>query len=839
MANKEREYRKFEQSVERIRLKQLADAQVAQFFIAKTDATKDFLLTDADYRKLLRHVNKGMGPLQSQKLSYVETLLSQYRFFHWFLEFPEVLDEGGFDCVLGNPPFQGGKRISGTNGDRYLLFIKTNFYPANGSVDLVTFFLRRIFHVLKLKGILSLITTNTIAQGDSRIAGIDHIVGKKGEIIFAVKSQKWPGNAAVEISLITIKKGGSQRKRYLNNKEVGEINSYLDSDLQESPKQLAANKGQAYMGSIPLGMGFVLTQDEASDLISTRSNNSRIIFPYLNGEDLNNNVHQVSERWIINFSDWQESYCKENFPECYRIVEEKVKPERMLLKDKGYREKWWQFGRRGVELYKSIQSLSKIIVVARTSKTLAFTRVDSAQVLNANLTVLSLDRYSHLSLLQSSIHNAWAWKYATRLKTDLIYQPTDLFETFPFPQNITIQQERQMETIGEAYHEHRKQLMLGIQLGLTKSYNLFHSNAITVKNIQEKDKQVAALQKHLNNTSNTISFDEAIQGILKFRELHVQMDAAVLNAYGWNDIQLRHDFYEVDYLPENDRIRFTIHPDARKEVLKRLLALNHQIHTKEVALTEASKLLEPKKRRTGKNEKIKQQLSLISMRPETAFAPIYSVQDIARVTKLSAQRIKRWLNKLLAGGYEGFAKEGDRQEDRMLVNFYEMHELIVIYDLRIINKIPLQDILDARTWLKQRFGGNKQEFYPFTQKQVLDVISKAGKQIIFTDDHTGDQITLGKGNSQLNFAFIKDFLKRIVFDNEMVSRLYLSNSQLLAIDPNLAGGRPCTVENEILIDSIKSAFLDCNDVSYVAKTYEISEELVNEALQFDRASVLN
>ena len=45
---------------------------------------------------------------------------------------------------------------------------------------------------------------------------------------------------------------------------------------------------------------------------------------------------------------------------------------------------------------------------------------------------------------------------------------------------------------------------------------------------------------------------------------------------------MRHDFYEVDYLPENDRIRFTIHPDARKEVLKRLLELNHKIHEEEV-----------------------------------------------------------------------------------------------------------------------------------------------------------------------------------------------------------------------------------------------------------------
>ncbi len=168
------------------------------------------------------------------------------------------------------------------------------------------------------------------------------------------------------------------------------------------------------------------------------------------------------------------------------------------------------------------------------------------------------------------------------MKTDLIYQPSDVFETFPFPQNFILQQVQQLETIGETYHEHRRQLMLGMQLGLTKTYNLFHSNAITAQAVNEKDKQVAALQKHLEKMANTISFNEAIQGILKLRELHVQMDKAVLDAYDWNDIAIRHDFYEVDYLPEKDRIRYTINTDARKEVLKRLLELNHKIHEEEV-----------------------------------------------------------------------------------------------------------------------------------------------------------------------------------------------------------------------------------------------------------------
>jgi hypothetical protein len=112
--------------------------------------------------------------------------------------------------------------------------------------------------------------------------------------------------------------------------------------------------------------------------------------------------------------------------------------------------------------------------------------------------------------------------------------------------------------------------MMIMQLGLTKTYNFFHSQYLTSIDIEKQSKQTRVI------------CEKAHLDILKLRELHVQMDQAVLEAYGWQDIQLRHDFYQVDYLPENDNWRYTIHPEARKEILKRLLELNHKIHEEEV-----------------------------------------------------------------------------------------------------------------------------------------------------------------------------------------------------------------------------------------------------------------
>ena len=829
-------------------LKAMADTQVAQFFIPKTATTKDYLMTDADFRLILR----GYKGWQDRKVAKATAVAVDLRFFHWYIEFPEVFREGGFDCVLGNPPFLGGQKLSSSFGDPYLEYIKYQFSPI-GAVDLVTYFFRRIFTIIKKGGFLSLISTSTISQGKAREDGLDMIINQEGAINHAIKSMKWPGVAAVDIALVTITKQAWKRKFILSDREVKTITPYLDdADTSGNSKPLRQNEGKCFQGSIVLGQGFVIIPEIAEMLIKKDPKNKDVLFPYLNGEDLNNNPDQLPNRWVINFFDWTQEEAKK-YPDCFEIIERLVKPERQRWAKDNYGnsivgeyalrkplpEKWWIYGEKRPALYSKIKDLDRVLVHTRVTKTHGFSFLPSNMVFSDATVVIMERKSSAFSHLQSSFHEAWAWKYSSRLKSDRRYLGEDCFQTYPFPKNMILDQEQQLEYIGKCYHEHRRQLMEGMQLGLTKTYNLFHCNAITAQDVNDKDKQVLALQKHLDKTANTISFEEAIQGILKLRELHVQMDETVLDAYSWNDIPLRHDFYEVDYLPENDRVRFTIHPDTRKEALKRLLELNHKIHDEEenAGLLNKPKASDKKPRKTSKPKLSNAQLSF-PMRPETAYAGIYSMQDIHRITKLSTSTIKNWLDRLSADNYEGISHDNTSADQPLLLNFYGIYELIVIHDLRE-NKIPLQDILDARLWLKQRFGGNKPNFYPFASQMVLDTIGKAGKEIIFTDDKTGERRTLGKGNSQLNFDFIKDFLKRIEFAQEMVSRLYLSDSRLLVIDPNLAGGRPCTAANGILIDSIKSMHLASKDTKYIADIYEIPEEAVKDALAFELASSLN
>jgi hypothetical protein len=182
------------------------------------------------------------------------------------------------------------------------------------------------------------------------------------------------------------------------------------------------------------------------------------------------------------------------------------------------------------------------------------------------------------------------------LKQDLQYSPTDCFETFPFPLKAWDLEDRELSKIGLNYHEYRGTLMLSLWLGLTELYNLLHSEEVVgdlnkhFEKRAKKDPQGLQIPEEHRAAALAFTYEEALAGIIELRRLHVEMDSAVLAAYGWHEdgedgpaIDLVHNFYDVETLPENDRTRYTISTEARKEVLKRLLALNHRRAAEEAA----------------------------------------------------------------------------------------------------------------------------------------------------------------------------------------------------------------------------------------------------------------
>ena len=506
--------------------------------------------------------------------------------FHWSLAFPEVFIPGrsGFDAFIGNPPFIGGKRISSISGRAYNSWLAASNPGSNRNADLVAHFFRRTWSMLSQCGGLGFLATNSIAEGDTRQSGLEWMVQDGATIYAAYPSEPWPGRAAVVTSRVHLRRGEWRGPCKIFDNVVDEIGSHLTPGAQPSPEALNKNSGLAFQGSIVLGMGFILDQEIANRMLDADPRNSEVIFPYLNGQDLNSDPQQQPSRCIINFWDWPEERVKEyDLP--FQWILKHVYPERLEKREqksyKGLKSAWWRHLAPRSGLYHAIgrghhfQShpvgwnpeapvLSRVLAVTGVSNTLAFSYVSSKFIYSHATFVFASDQPSVFATLQSNIHAVFAWQHSSRLGSALRYAPTDVLDPFPFP---NIEGAKDLCVLAIELDDLRRKVMIANDFGLTKLYGEMHSPEMSTP---END---------------------------RMRELHREIDRSLANAYGWDDLDLEHDFHKVAYLHEGGRIRFTISEAARMEVLRRLSELNKQRHDEEVEGLKATKSSKSKRSR--------------------------------------------------------------------------------------------------------------------------------------------------------------------------------------------------------------------------------------------------
>ena len=519
--------------------------------------------------------------------------------FHWEIEFPEVFagQRPGFDAIVGNPPFAGKNTLLNGNRPGYLDWLKTLHEGAHGNSDLVAHFFRRAFGLLRKDGCLGLIATNTIAQGDTRASGLTWIVNSKGTIFSATKRLKWPGLAAVVVSVVHIIKGEYSYARRLDGREVEQITSFLfHAGGNDDPIRLVANANQSFTGCIVLGMGFTFDDTdkkgsanslaEMKALIDSDPRNAERIFPYLGGEEVNESPTHAHHRFVVNFGAmplcrdqsiggcWitadevqRKSWLRDghvpcdyplpvaaDWPRLLDLIERRVRPERTRKNARGdyvlrfpMPQRWWQYAEKRPGLTAALAKRKTVLVVPRTSKFPGFTFISARAVTSENL-VSFMMLESGFCVLQCRVHEEWARFTSSTLEDRLGYRPSDCFETFPFPSGF--EQSTELSDMGGSYFRYRQQMMIDSQLGMTATYNRFHAP------------------------------DERDPEILRLRELHAAMDRAVLDAYGWTDIPTDYEFI-LDYEDEDDESsrrkkpwRYRWPDEVRDEVLARLLKLN-------------------------------------------------------------------------------------------------------------------------------------------------------------------------------------------------------------------------------------------------------------------------
>ena len=423
-----------------------------------------------------------------------------------------------------------------------------------------------------------------------------------GEIYQAQRRLRWPGQAAVVVSVVHVHRGPFDGPRRLDNVPTADITAFLfHRGGHEDPARLEANAGKSFQGSIVLGMGFTFDDTDTKGVASTLADRQRLIaadprneeaiFPYIGGEELNTSSTHAHHRYVINFRDYplrrddlgepwatadddrRREWLRRgivpldypepvaaDWPDLLAIVEERVKPEREVKNDGLAREKWWQFLRPRPELHAAITGLERVLAISRVGQQAALAFLPADMDYADSTIVFPFSSYGAYCVLQSRPHEIWARFFGSSMKDDLRYTPSDCFETFPFPE--AWETSPKLEAVGESYYDFRADLMVRHGEGLTRIYNHFHD-----------------------------PYEDAPE-IVTLRNLHAAMDRAVLDAYGWEDIRTDCELL-LDYEIDEDEAgakkkpyRYRWPDEVRDEVLARLLELNAQRAAEEVRFGE-------------------------------------------------------------------------------------------------------------------------------------------------------------------------------------------------------------------------------------------------------------
>lgn len=537
-------------------VRQMGDLVVSAFF-ERDNPKARLALRAAHFAHVQRWVDAGGGRPEFPEASV--------RGFHWPLEFPEVFtrSNAGFDACIGNPPFLGGTRISEVLGMTYFRWLVGQYPPSEHHCDLVAYFFRRADRILGDVAATGFVATNTIGQGDTREGGLAVLLARGARIYSASRRVRWPGNAAVVVSIVHLLKGAKSRMAQLDGRNVQRISAYLLEGATDSSPARLGSSPYFSLGSKIYGQGFLFddADEKASsisamrDLLRSNPECGQRILPYIGGEELNTSPSLSHRRYAIFLSDLSSEQNLAAWQPLKTIVEAKVKPERNALgsnpNNVPLKRRWWAYQAHRPELYALLAGQQRVLALSRVGQHLAFAFLPTGMIYSEALVLFAIHGHDGFAVVQSRVHEGWARMFSSTLKDDLRYTPSDCFETFPFPPSA---ERHSHDVAGREYYEYRSSLMLEHNEGLTGLYNRFHDPS------QQDD------------------------GVIRLRDLHSAMDRAVLDAYGWTDIPTTCEFildHEDDEDDEPGKAskkrkpwRYRWPDEVRDEVLSRLLALN-------------------------------------------------------------------------------------------------------------------------------------------------------------------------------------------------------------------------------------------------------------------------
>jgi hypothetical protein len=400
--------------------------------------------------------------------------------------------------IVGNPPFHGDRNLRGLLGDDYVAWLKSEFDC--GVKDHCVYWFRKAHDQLQPGQRAGLVGTNSVAQNRARSASLNYIVENEGVITDAVSTQDWPGDAAVDVSIVNWVKAPPEAPSgfMLDGREVDGIDTALVASTipNADVRVISANRGKAFQGFLP-GAKFDVDLERGQELLALADAPYHdVVRLYLIGKDIASRMDQSPSRYTIDFAQMSLEEAM-RYPAALAVLREQARDARESSTSYHRNPHWWQYLWPRPELRRAVRGLDRYIVGTATGKRILFSWCDITWRASNLTNAFALDSDYAMGVLTSRIHTDWAAARSSTLEDRIRYTPSSAFETFPWPQSDASNRDRIEICIRELLGI-RSKLCVEHQVGLTELYNRVDEGA----------------------------FDA-------LRQSHRALDAAVIAAYRW------------------------------------------------------------------------------------------------------------------------------------------------------------------------------------------------------------------------------------------------------------------------------------------------------------------
>lgn len=215
---------------------------------------------------------------------------------------------------------------------------------------------------------------------------------------------------------------------------------------------------------------------------------------------------------------------------------------------------------------------------------------------------------------------------------------------------------------------------------------------------------------------------------------------------------------------------------------------------------------------------------------------IYSVRDAVEIinsvikeneSKLTYNKVRRWFKDLMEENYEGLSGSEKRDIDNLRISFLGLIELNVIGVLRD-KKLSLKKILNARNDLASKTGRQ----YPFATNDVDNQLNVPGNSIVF--NFGGDNIVTLDGTGQYNLHIVRKFFRDVKFNRKGIAEAIMpsTGNDIVVIRPELNGGKPAVIQKGVSVERIQRYYSGPDSRQIILKEFGLEEDELDAVLSY-------